>query len=379
MKNINKLYSILLLLLFSCSGTEQYKGLGDAGFIIPLPENNDVFNWTDRIEDYFYLPLETEGAILQDIKQIIFHKEQILVSDRRILNCYDSTGKLCYSIDRTGKGPGEYLSIDSFDCQGESIFIYDNNSKRVSVYDMKNGQFKQTIDINGNFLEMKSLKNKFIFYASNGLNDIQNDYEITILDNKDKIRQNYFRNSSVDFQDGFLNQLTRNDQEVYYANSLSNIAFKIDSFGNIQAHALIDFYRDAKIHNLKDLGKDMDSRQELTQSNLYYGLTQWIENKSYIHFCIKKNEEHFWFLFSKDQKRTYNLNDAKSSLPIFLISSPIATYKEYFVRPVDSYYFSKINKNKLDLKDSLTAAIYSQVKNIKPNDNPTLLFYKIKY
>lgn len=378
MKKTNKLYYILLLLLFSCSGSSQYKEFKNAEYIIPLPDNNDIFNWKDRVEEYFYLPLETKGAPLQEIRQISFHEEQILVADRRILNCYDSSGKLCYSINRMGKGPGEYLAIDAFDCQGNSIFIYDNNSKRVNVYDVKNGQFKHIIAISGSFLEMKSLQNKLIFQTPNGLNDIQNDYEITIFDKKNNNTKKYFRNSLIEFQDGFLNQLTRNEEEVFYTNSLSNLAFKIDSSGNIQAHALIDFYNDAKIHDLRDLGKDIDSRQELKHSGYYHGLTQWVENKNFIHFNVRKNDEYFRFLFCKNQKRTFDLDNAKSGLPIFFGSTPIATYKEYFVHPIQSYYFSKINTNKLDLKDSLTSAIYSQVKTIKPNDNPTLLFYKIK-
>lgn len=143
---------VLLLLLFSCYKTKQYSGFQDAEYIIPVPESNVSFDWKDRVEDYFYLPLETKGAILREIRHISFNEDQILVTDRRILH----------------------------------------------------------------------------------------------------------------------------------------------------------------------------------------------------------------------------------GLPIFMLAPPMASYKDYFISPIDSYYFSKIDKNKLDLKDSLTSAIYSQVKNIRPDNNPTLLFFKIR-
>ena len=377
MKKRNKLYVILLVILFSCTRDKQYSNFQNPHYTIPLPNDNDIFSWTDQIEEYFYLPLETQDAILQDIRHIEIYENLIFIADRRIVNCYGFSGKLNYSINMIGKGPGEYISIDALACQGEFIFIYDNN-RRVNVYDIKTGQFRYDIEIDGYFYEMKSLKEKLVFYTSGGLNNINKDYEITIYDKTKKTYKRYFKNSPIVFQDGFESQLTGNENEIFYTNPLSNVVFKIDNIGEIHLHALIDLYHDGEIHNLKDSGKDFDTRRKLRQSNHYYGITQWTENKKYIYFHFKKNNEKISLLYSKELKKSYNLNNAKSQLPIFIIGSPIASYNEYFIRPVDSYFFSKVNKEKLNLKDSLTFKIYNQVKTIEPNQNPTLLFYKLK-
>ena len=368
---------MLLILLASCNRENEYSILGQFELVIELSKDVRSFNWTDQIEEYYYLPLETKSSVLREIRNIEVTQSGIYISDRTIVNCYDHKGKLKYSINSVGKGPGEYIAIDDMAYADGNLYIYDNNSRKVNIYNFENGKFRESVKVNGSFYEMEAINGFLIFSVSSGLNSAHQDYEITIYNIKEKKYSRYFKNSKVDFQDGFESQLTGNKMK-YYATPLSNTVFKIDSLGNLTPHALLDFYGDKEIHDLKTLGKSINSRTELKQSNKYFGLTQWQENEDYIYFHLKKRDKRLNYLYSKKNNTTYSLNGARADLPIFVIGPPVATYKNYFIRPVDSYIFGKIKPENLNLDDPFTKKIYSQIKQVSSNDNPCLLFYKLK-
>lgn len=51
-------------------------------------------------------------------------------------------GKLCFVLDRQGRGPGEYLEVKSFTVDADNLYVLDNIGKKLLAYDPLTGEYK---------------------------------------------------------------------------------------------------------------------------------------------------------------------------------------------------------------------------------------------
>ena len=96
-----------------------------------------MFSSNDRslsgyVDSVSFLPLETErDYIFRNIDKMVFRNGKIYIGDyhsRKIL-VYNKDGKGVFTLDRTGRGPGEYLDMKSFTVDGKYIYILDNQMR----------------------------------------------------------------------------------------------------------------------------------------------------------------------------------------------------------------------------------------------------------
>ncbi|MCD6333314.1 MAG: 6-bladed beta-propeller, partial [Bacteroidales bacterium] len=101
----------LLLGAISCNQTPEPDKLPSVTF-----SKIDFFRMSDYFTslDYLFLEPNPEG-IFSAADKIILHKNRIFILDRNLkaLFCYDTTGRFIYRIQRVGRGPGEYRSLDA--------------------------------------------------------------------------------------------------------------------------------------------------------------------------------------------------------------------------------------------------------------------------
>lgn len=143
---MNRLLKIFfILILFSCSSNKE------AGKIIYdykdiYIENSDVFD--DRIikfdslfsgYDFTILKTNPEKNIIGEIDQIWFYKNLIIAVDHKISRgvfIFDQSGKLVSSIENTGRGPGEYIKIETvnFNAHKQRIEIFDSERQKILFF-----------------------------------------------------------------------------------------------------------------------------------------------------------------------------------------------------------------------------------------------------
>lgn len=379
MKKMKKTVIFLVISLAIIGCDNQSQSFTNYKYIIDIPEPNiKKFDLSLNINDYFYLPLETNSFPLREITDLEIQNNMIFVTDRFIVNCYNLEGRILYSINRLGRGPGDYNTICDIASDNNFLFIYDNNGYKVLSYEIQTGKYREQIKLKGSYVEMKAQNEMLIFYTINGLNSLLTDYEITIYNTKKKKFTNFLKHSNKEYIEGYEDQLTNNNGEIVYAAPLRNTIYKFNNKLGFIDYALVDFLKTGKKMDLKELSADLTSRTKLMESNYSYGITQWRETDNYIQFHYYRKGIPHQILYCKINKRSYSLDKYISNLPLFLFGFPTAVYNNYFIRPVDSYIFGKQTYKNLNLKDSLTKKIYSQIKNITINDNPCLLFYKFK-
>ncbi|MDR2425382.1 MAG: 6-bladed beta-propeller [Prevotellaceae bacterium] len=136
MKQIKFALAFALLLSISCShGTTKHN-------LIPIYIEPDkvmeAYDIAGDVEtEWDIVPLETtDDCLISQISRVIFQNEMYYILDNTsMIYLFNSSGKYLRKLDRKGQGPGEYLSIFSFDVIGNEVWVSDVNRRRLLIYD----------------------------------------------------------------------------------------------------------------------------------------------------------------------------------------------------------------------------------------------------
>lgn len=145
---IKKFYLLLLLLagMFACN-KNPYSALDfPTKCRIPFVGNADSSSLANCVEKVRFLSLEnTDSSLIYDVDRIRFANGMIYLGDfsgDKIV-AHDEAGKFCFTIDKRGQGPGEYLEIKSFAVDSQYVYVLDNYNHKVFMYDCYDGSFRQ--------------------------------------------------------------------------------------------------------------------------------------------------------------------------------------------------------------------------------------------
>jgi hypothetical protein len=148
------LVSVFIVLLSSCgkNKTNQNKETGPARVIDLLQESEAaICNISEITTDIRYIPLETnENSLIRTIDKVIIRdKCFFLQSNSTHVMCYDFKGNFLYKLDRTGRGPGEYLSIYDFDISANGKTLVILSKSKIILYKNTGSmfEFKSEIDL----------------------------------------------------------------------------------------------------------------------------------------------------------------------------------------------------------------------------------------
>lgn len=135
MKNVF-LFLVLVLFFISCS---LKKNVAPANvFSITIDEKHKSLSADSVFSSVKYIPLETtkESLMYEIFKlQIINNNIYILDAKQHVIMLFDNNGRFLNKINRTGKGPGEYLSIDDFFVRDSFIYILSSSSQKILIFD----------------------------------------------------------------------------------------------------------------------------------------------------------------------------------------------------------------------------------------------------
>lgn len=373
----NTFLIVLLFFLFSCNKNKETNSALKKEQIIDLSEITDeVFDCKKNIKDFFYVPLATNDKnLLSSIKSINANHSNIWVSDSRKVCCFSKSGKSIYTIDRMGRGPEEYNSIWDICTNSQFLFILDNNGSKVLLFDIKTGEFKHSITTPSSLIEMEANEEFLIFNTTNGLNDSRYNYEIATYQICKKSWKYYLKMQESDFTPLFESQLTKHGDTIIYTNAMHNLVRKILPNGTFKNYSIVDFDGTKQVKFLNKLKNGFKKRADLNASGLSFGIHQWYETADYAIFKHIRTKEPQNILYSKKERKCFSMNITRWNLPYFRFSMPVATQNDFFVSYVDACVFKRFKP--IENASETTKKRYCEIKDVKANDNPVLIFYKL--
>lgn len=145
----------LAVLLQNCIATSR-----DNGLLLIDKKNLDEVEtgqFSELYKEVRIIPLEaTEQSLFAEVRQTITTGSAIFIlakfSDKSFDTAvwqYDTNGKLIQQIGSIGEGPGEYLRISNMALRDDSLFLFDDATQKVLLFDAVSGKHLANLHTEG--------------------------------------------------------------------------------------------------------------------------------------------------------------------------------------------------------------------------------------
>ncbi len=340
----------------------------------------DQLKWSQIFSQVEYIALQNTEVPIGVVGDIKMASDKIFVScsKPKALYIFDIEGKFLASMNRIGKGPGEVISINSFDVnpQNQTIYVVNRSLAKVVLYDFE-GEFRnKEFKLFGYPQAITCMEDGY--FGIFGGNDVTSEYRFIVYDSSANIvdkflalennhkrkylnflnRSNFFSNEN--YQLGFFNH---DDGRIYaFENGIWSLHKRID-FGEKQIPQ--DFYST----NFQDV---REFSQTLEKLDYAYNITSYLETDKHILFGFTYQGKYVLCIYNKENSNYTLTNEWINDMGLgslmyanyeFVKSAPINAYKN----KVFGYYSAD---EIFAIRDSLT--ISEELATIAENDNPVV-------
>ena len=246
-----KILSIISLSICfnSCDNVEKAKDGYDRS--INISDLSSAKPIQNHISEFAYIPLESnERTLFMSADKILFIDGLMYIGDfttGKIL-AFDSEGKNRLVLNKHGRGPGEYIGIQSFTVDDSFIYVLDAYALRILKYSRMDAAFISAMALPVFALDCEVLSNGgfiFAFAPIDGLNPPikQSNHRIFISDKDMNIIAEEFEYASGTVDPiGSRRYFTVYDEEITFY-SIHDDEYMVFSRkdGKLQQKVLIDF------------------------------------------------------------------------------------------------------------------------------------------
>ena len=405
---MNEMKYILALVfacfLLGCSNSSkslrisnEVTNIGELVISVIPNEKNNQFDITPYLDTIKYVKLEmTDESIIGIIEKAVIFEERIYIQDSKTnsLFVFDIDGSYIHKIARIGQGPEEYIQLDFFDIDRKNrhIVITDLMYNRIMRYDL-NGKFisKEKIPVwcYGAFVLPN---NGIVLYSDfrDNSKKLEQEYNLILYDSLMNISKAFFPYKSKDLNSKIPSisrggQFYTNDENLYFFFPEGNTIYQITE-DSIKIKYRLDFGEDILPY---DNSINLEKFSEVITKGKYNGLKSPVyENNQLLFFYMRtsfnmKNGNLFpyYVFYNKESK-----NQLSSFFFIiengFNLGAPLTAYDSWIVYYIDSYHLiewkEQFPKEKIPSVDKFTKEKLSFAEKLVNDDNPALMFIKLK-
>jgi hypothetical protein len=344
--------------------------------------------------------LETKDDILLGkINGIQVYKDLIFVMDsRRNIGVYifNKEGKFIRKIGNRGMGPGEYLKISDFtiDEDNENIYLMDCDAKKIYKYKIT-GKFENAIALeNANIQSFHIQYSKGHLYTDiSYMDDTENGCMMQEIDlSTGKQKKGWL--DSHRYNKNWKGLLQRETESFFYSRnqeSFKFIHYFMDTIISFHADYITPVFvlKDKnwitsedvlQIKNERDKNGGMISFGALTNKNIAFTITNYVEWDDFVCFQYQKKDDLFFVLHdvstNTTQYTTILMNDLVYGKPVlsggFTCSDSNGVYEVLNIDMLDR--FIERTKEEGFLNSDLDKI--EQLKNLSEDSNPVIFCYE---
>lgn len=358
----------------------------------PLQTTEHLLHLSDIADSLSYIKLATDTSnLIGVIDKIIPLKDRILIVDKDItqtIYIFDKSGKFIRKINKKGRGPGEYLSLNdvAVDVSNKRLIVHDDMAQKISIFTYE-GEFIEKIRLDFITTSIAYLGNNrlacYCDYINNPNYSIRSKSPNLILFDLQtrKTQSKLFFNSTINRLGitGLINNLssTYSNDTVHLIMPLNDTVYSICN-NKVQPEYYVDLGVTPQMRELQRTASSSKSAQETSQEDSkpqYPVICNMLEsdrhnNKSYYGFYNPRRKTfkegvRIW------EKNTDNripvVNDLDKTIPFM----PMATDGKNFYYVMESFYFDHF-------RNSDNPQIANLSKTITANDNPVIVVAHIK-
>lgn len=364
---------------------------------IKVPDNfeltvQSLIDYNVLIDTIWYIPLETKKAsLIQYIEKVKLNKEYIYVHDAisGVLLKFDNDGNFITKIGNKGGAPHEYSSIKYFEIVDNELLILDDRAAKIKYY-----------DLNGNYIKDKKLAFRMNQFSSIDdstficditargnfhITEIE-DFKLILCNTNWKIigRADRYDANSESGLSFSRNVFTRSTDELIYNPSFSYIIFSFEEKKFTEKYFIDVGKRKLPLNFSQNLStEDFMGKYMTKNSDFMYIFKPALETKNHLLLTLTYKMQNIPVYYSKATGRIIS-NRYSKLLPEFPlgIPDPHDIISDTFIGHINPdmaiHNFGLVKNDKSLVKSKIPEYIESMINKLKNDDNPILVFYKLK-
>ena len=365
----------------------------------PLQTTEHLLHLSDIADSLSYIKLATDTSnLIGVIDKIIPLKDRILIVDKDItqtIYIFDKSGRFIRKINKKGRGPGEYLSLNdvAVDVSNKRLIVHDDMAQKISIFTYE-GEFIEKIRLDFITTSIAYLGNNrlacYCDYINNPNYSIRSKSPNLILFDLQtrKTQSKLFFNSTINRLGitGLINNLssTYSNDTVHLIMPLNDTVYSICN-NKVQPEYYVDLGVTPQMRELQRTASSSKSAQEASQEDSkpqYPVICNMLESDSVVYLFYRHNNKSYYGFYNPRrktfkegvriwEKNTDNripvVNDLDKTIPFM----PMATDGKNFYYVMESFYFDYF-------RNSDNPQIANLSKTITANDNPVIVVAHIK-
>ena len=382
MKQIKCAITLIIVLCLSISCKHETETHNLIGINIDPSKVVASYDIAGDVEDKWeIIPLETnEDCLISQISRIIFQNEKYYVFDMKMstIHVFDSGGKFLRKLDKKGGGPGEYLSISSFDVIEHDIWISDVNKRRLLIYDSMFNHTGEVSNLNIATFDMNHIGQN-VYLASNWFGSEPKNCQLARYSILDRNIGSLLEVGSLEKNSYTVNKIR---QIIRYGDSCMFFHSCCDTLFQIRDSVLIPKYRFSFSERYQDIPMTMKQINN-NDIDMIRGVDNIEKTQNSIIFNYADRQRVVMAVYSEltGESQVY-LQFRHSTLGNLLLSPPKLTPDGEIICVFDSFMLIKKYSAFVDDSKFKNPADLQKLKNaiagLKEDDNPVLIKFKLK-
>lgn len=353
-------------------------------------KKDQVLKLSTVFSEIEYVKLSNEpDAILGDINKIVVKDTFVYILDRwktKSLKKFSRKGGYIATIGTRGEGPADYFEPTDFIVSNDEIIVSDQFKSDLKYYDLS-GNFKYARRVPFIFTKFFFFSpDQYVFHAI----DADNDHLKSILDWSVYETDSLFHIEYRGFfrpKDKYISFLSENNfsshnNNVFFHPPFNDTIYSIHPDHHIQAEYIVNF-SNGKLPERYLLQENSKESMKISEEGLYATFSgNYVPMKDYLYFEYDASKTIHRVIYSKKTKKIIMGNQMMNDINYMFQYNNILTSTEdtILVGYMQSYligdYFG--NHPRSEWVKQIGEEYTQIAENIKSEDNPILLFFKIK-
>ncbi len=350
------------------------------------PDDVVPFLYDKYVVESAILPLQKKPENYLGVVNRLYVKNNLIaiVSTGKVFIYSLNNGELLSMINKKGKGPGEYQTIDDIFLETDLIYVLDRLNRAIWIYDFK-GNFVEEIDTRlTGYTFTKTATQHFSIYTNSDRSE-KSDYRLNFYSSRQsEITKKYFRITDSEYNWQYIDDLRNfilSNNNTYFVRSFNDTVYVFDE-NRIKPVYFVDFgkYSTPADFLKRDYEDIIDFTSKASKKNYIYSIIGFHHIKNYIYFAYRFQEKFIHCIYSLNSKKVISFNSFENYLNVKGLNEETNFYN-FPLTNDDNYFYALIQpsliREKLQKREEFCPGFVLPLLNSTEDDNPFLLKFKL--
>lgn len=339
------------------------------------------FGFGEMVEEINLVPLETnKNSYVNDIYNVIATDSNIYVHDTYKgggVIIFDNEGKFIKRLSN-GRGPGEIMRLYDidFDKHKNELVIYQHS---FLLFFSPTGEYLRQEQLPIGFYNFTTTPDGYIFktlYRQNNHLGSLNNHTLFITDKKYQVKSSALPLPDMVGYSGY-NYLYKNNNSIYITNKFIDTIYQyVNETNQLNAEYVLD-YDNKKLPSYVSTSTFEEFDNKARQNDYYFFIGGYLDTGSHHLFFLENSYIRTLTVIYRD-KRSGNMFGGTSANYNLKEIPPIAFPRWAYGNYLISAYLPSENDLFATHSNIISESDKQKVVNLTENDNPVLVFFKLK-